>query len=50
MNRYDFTIQMAWIPRTPRERFEAKQKREEEEAKKRKEEEAANNQADQNSN
>ncbi|MCH2178746.1 MAG: type IV pilus assembly protein PilM [Mariniblastus sp.] len=32
--RYDFTIQMAWIPRTPRERFEAKMLRVEAEAKK----------------
>lgn len=26
--RYDFTVQMAWIPRSPRERFEAKTTRE----------------------
>ena len=32
--RYDFTVQMAWIPRTPRERFEAKTTRLEAEAKK----------------
>ncbi len=27
VNRYDFTIQMAWIPRTPTERFEARKAR-----------------------
>lgn len=31
--RYDFVIQMAWIPRSPQERFEAKRVRLEEEAK-----------------
>ncbi len=41
VRQYDFIIQMAWIPRSPRERFEAKQKRETEEAKKREAEEAA---------
>lgn len=30
VKQYDFTIQMAWTPKSPRERFEAKQKREEE--------------------
>lgn len=29
--RYDFTIQMAWLPRSPKERLEAKKKRLEEE-------------------
>ncbi len=30
--RYDFTIQMAWVPRSPRERFQARAKRLEREA------------------
>ena len=34
VKKYDFVIQMAWIPRTPMERYEAKIKREEEQAKK----------------
>ena len=33
VSRYDFTIQMAWTPRTPAERFEAMTKRKEEELK-----------------
>ena len=41
VEQYDFIIQMAWVPRSPRERFEAKQIREEEEAKKREAEEKA---------
>ncbi len=31
--RYDFTIQMAWVPRSPKERVDAKETRVEEEAK-----------------
>ena len=40
VNQYDFIIQMAWVPKTPRERFEARTKREEE-MKKQQEAEAA---------
>ena len=31
--RYDFTIQMAWLPRSPKERFETREARLEEEKK-----------------
>ena len=41
VEQYDFIIQMAWIPRTPRERYDAKEKREAEEEKKREAEEKA---------
>ena len=41
VKRYDFVIQMAWVPRSPRERFEAKTKRKEEEDKQKAAEEAA---------
>ena len=39
--QYDFIIQMAWVPRSPRERFEARKKREEEDAKKKEADEKA---------
>lgn len=32
VDRYDFTIQMAWIPRSPAERFERRMEREKKEA------------------
>ncbi len=32
VDRYDFTIQMAWIPRSPKERFERRAEREKKEA------------------
>ena len=41
VRRYDFVIQMAWIPRSPRERFEARTKRKEEEDKQKAAQEAA---------
>ncbi|MEM9411839.1 MAG: type IV pilus assembly protein PilM, partial [Planctomycetota bacterium] len=34
VKKYDFVIQMAWVPRSPAERYAAKMKREEEQAKK----------------
>ena len=41
VEQYDFIIQMAWIPRSPKERYDAKIKREAEEAKKKEAEEKA---------